>query len=99
MWTIYDGDSQHRHPQTRQRQAPHQQHPSIHIRVRIPVRNTTKLHADTTPGSPEFRQFLAAMLRFGRVEQRENTFRGRHAVHRNVEIRAELSQRNEEIGG
>lgn len=39
--------------------------PSIHIRVRIPVRNTTKLHADTTPGSPEFRQFLAAMLRFG----------------------------------
>lgn len=73
--------------------------PSIHIRVRIPVRNTTKLHADTTSGSPEFRQFLAAMLRFGRVEQRENTFRGRHAVHRNVEIRAELSQRNEEIGG
>ena len=39
------------------------------------------------------------MFRFGRVQQREDALRGRHAVHRDVEIRAELSQRNEEVGG
>ncbi len=66
MWTIYDGDSQHRHPQTRQRQAPHQQHPQHpHPRPHTGTKHHETPRRHHVPGSPEFRQFLAAMLRFG----------------------------------
>ena len=61
------------------------------IRIHIPVRNPAELHADALSGSPEFRQFPTAALRFWRVQQCENTFRGRHAVHSNMEIRAKLT--------
>ncbi|KFI92579.1 hypothetical protein BSTEL_2162 [Bifidobacterium stellenboschense] len=65
----------------------------------VAVRVGDVVERDVETGVVRFGQVGVAALRFGRVEQCEDAFRGGHAVHRDVEERAELAQRDEEVGG
>ena len=47
-------------------------------------------------GIRDRRQTNAAVMRHRGIQQRENALRGRHAVHRHMEIRPQLAQRQEE---
>lgn len=64
-------------------------------------RNDTSSKHTSTPLSeaPNFRHFLHPMRRNRRIKQCENTLGRSHAVHRNMEERPQLAQRNEEIRG
>ena len=79
--------------------------PGFHIRrstcshVRISERHVIKAHVHTVIGSAEFRHSLHSVRRNRRIKQCENTLGRSHTVHRNMEERTQLAQRNEEIRG
>ena len=72
---------------------------SVRIHVHISERHVIKAHVHTVIGSAEFRHFLHPMRRNRRIKQCENTLGRSHAVHRDMEERPQLAQRNEEIRG
>ena len=67
--------------------------------VRISERHVIKAHVHTVIGSAEFRHSLHSVRRNRRIKQCENTLGRSHTVHRNMEERTQLAQRNEEIRG
>ena len=77
----------------------HIRHSRIRSHVRISERHVIKAHVHTVIGSAEFRHSLHSVRRNRRIKQCENTLGRSHTVHRNMEERTQLAQRNEEIRG